>query len=1090
MGCTQDKCCEGRRPLAGSNDDEDVQVAVDVSDSLLVQRPVPQRNGPAQSKRKKAKAAGTKTAKGERPNGEKVSSSPRSGQPKRRGRPNKRDGEKDATAASSASPKAASTSSAAARAPRAVPSAALHGDSAGNTSSQESTVTPPGITAISDESGLEDWESDDEPYVPLNTPSLQPPPAGCLLKRKGMKHPMFLARLTAGTMSRPIFWKQCFFELGTELLSYWSGPQSTAHMAAPSGSPHGAFSLEEIDAVMVTGKEISLHFVTRQCTGTRRRQRDALCLRASSAEEAERWGQALRVAAAARLSAKLPKEWDVCAMLVGGTGAAPVRLVAEVPLPDRAVKAVQRLVDHSFICKRTRDRGEEEVPVRLVVQQVVRVQNSAAWLKYSKARAGVNPQIPGTQLSPAILTASHDDPMVQRTLGMLDLDSNEHWLFHGTSLAGVQGIAQHDFKLAMAGSHRGTMYGRGVYLAECSSKADEYAYEEQDGICRMLLCRASLGRILVDTASRPSADLPSKCKAGYDSLCGDRWSAVGTFREFVLYNQGLVYPAYIVLYRRMFQAEFLQAIGTAAEQNDLEAAGTLIRHAARLAETHTSDVVRYRISMLMAARTTLVVPALTQALRDRRRPVRRAAALALGKLGAHTTPAMGGNDDTVCKAVASSSVPALAESLSDPSEDVRRTAAVALQKFGTYAAPAVPALLGCLQDPDGGVREHAANTLGQLGKSGIGGAAGSPPILTEMLKDSLPAVREAAAVALGRLCTSWKPGAHYAAPAALALSERLKDEHESVRAAAAASLGHLGAPVATPSAGALTECLQDATANVRIAAAASLKQLGRAALQALPLLIVCLHDENEEVRAAAAAAVGGITAGAPVADAAPAVNALKHALKDTSTAVCKASATSLGQIGAHEGTAAQASTAVHALTRCLKETDAGVRKASASALGRFGPYATSALPALTERIKDAVPEVRKAASDALGLLGVHAAPSVTALKAFMEDSNADVRKKASRALDEIQAQLVCAGEVVPAGHGGDQEAGEFGFLSYYKFARRQTSPDETSIYCSEPSNNEGEEEEEEEEQRATDAEGSAAEEGESPRSVRKRPEWT
>jgi hypothetical protein len=93
--------------------------------------------------------------------------------------------------------------------------------------------------------------------------------------------------------------------------------------------------------------------------------------------------------------------------------------------------------------------------------------------------------------------------MIPLTLGKLDVDSNEHWLFHGSSQAGVEGIAQGDFRLELAGTHRGTMYGNGVYFAECSSKADEYAYEEE-GLCRMLLCRVVLGRMLIDQSARPA----------------------------------------------------------------------------------------------------------------------------------------------------------------------------------------------------------------------------------------------------------------------------------------------------------------------------------------------------------------------------------------------------------------------------------------------------------------------------------------------------------------------------------------------------------------------------------------------------------
>jgi len=71
--------------------------------------------------------------------------------------------------------------------------------------------------------------------------------------------------------------------------------------------------------------------------------------------------------------------------------------------------------------------------------------------------------------------------------------------------------------------------------------------------------------------------------------------------------------------------------------------------------------------MLLAARTLLVVPALTECLQDDRRVVRKTAAAALGKLGAHTTPAFEGLAEAsdVCKAVAAASVPALAECLKD-----------------------------------------------------------------------------------------------------------------------------------------------------------------------------------------------------------------------------------------------------------------------------------------------------------------------------------------------------------------------------------------------------------------------------------------
>ena len=36
---------------------------------------------------------------------------------------------------------------------------------------------------------------------------------------------------------------------------------------------------------------------------------------------------------------------------------------------------------------------------------------------------------------------------------------NEHWLYHGTSLEGEAGITEGDFRLNLAGSNAGTLYG-------------------------------------------------------------------------------------------------------------------------------------------------------------------------------------------------------------------------------------------------------------------------------------------------------------------------------------------------------------------------------------------------------------------------------------------------------------------------------------------------------------------------------------------------------------------------------------------------------------------------------------------------------
>merc|ERR1712110_424229 len=112
-----------------------------------------------------------------------------------------------------------------------------------------------------------------------------------------------------------------------------------------------------------------------------------------------------------------------------------------------------------------------------------------------------------------------------------------------------------------AGSRGGTLYGPGIYAAECSSKADEYATEVQDydrlglpadfqgKLHAMLVCRATLGKIHYDDARQPS--VTTSTKVPHHSILGDRWRAVGTYRECILSDNNQIYPNFIVYYERL-----------------------------------------------------------------------------------------------------------------------------------------------------------------------------------------------------------------------------------------------------------------------------------------------------------------------------------------------------------------------------------------------------------------------------------------------------------------------------------------------------------------------------------------------------------
>merc|ERR550525_826469 len=145
----------------------------------------------------------------------------------------------------------------------------------------------------------------------------------------------------------------------------------------------------------------------------------------------------------------------------------------------------------------------------------------------------------------ASLAADFEEPMLSEV--------NEVFLFHGTSSFAAQKITGDNFKLNLAGSNAGTLYGRGVYLAENGSKSDEYTRPGPRGERYMLICRVTLGRAYYTDANESN---PRACEAAclhdkFNSVLGDRKKARGTFLEFVMFDEEQVYPNYIITYKRV-----------------------------------------------------------------------------------------------------------------------------------------------------------------------------------------------------------------------------------------------------------------------------------------------------------------------------------------------------------------------------------------------------------------------------------------------------------------------------------------------------------------------------------------------------------
>eukprot|EP00929_Paragymnodinium_shiwhaense_P104730 TRINITY_DN69407_c0_g1_i1.p1 TRINITY_DN69407_c0_g1~~TRINITY_DN69407_c0_g1_i1.p1 ORF type:complete len:1073 (+),score=153.34 TRINITY_DN69407_c0_g1_i1:162-3380(+) len=136
--------------------------------------------------------------------------------------------------------------------------------------------------------------------------------------------------------------------------------------------------------------------------------------------------------------------------------------------------------------------------------------------------------------------------------GVAGPGANEVHLMHGTNPTSAVAILRTDFKIDLAGSSAGTMFGPGAYLAEASTKADEYAQADKDGayagMFAMVVCRAVLGKSFVQL--KPGNNSARVTSGEFDSICGDREKAVGTFRELIFFHEQSIYPEYAVFYRR------------------------------------------------------------------------------------------------------------------------------------------------------------------------------------------------------------------------------------------------------------------------------------------------------------------------------------------------------------------------------------------------------------------------------------------------------------------------------------------------------------------------------------------------------------
>lgn len=204
----------------------------------------------------------------------------------------------------------------------------------------------------------------------------------------------------------------------------------------------------------------------------------------------------------------------------------------------------------------TKDRPPGERPKDFRLATAYRIEHSHLWQTYSTFRAQVGPCDDfGSCAGPG------GRPKTASVRGLPDLEArvNEAYLFHGTSPEAATGIVHSGFRIDLAGTASGCAFGKGAYLAEASTKSDEYS-KHGDGIFgqmyAMLLCRTVLGRTVRVEDFYHHSDVVKKLVDGiianstHDCLLGDRESKVGTYREFIVFKREQIYPEFVLLYHR------------------------------------------------------------------------------------------------------------------------------------------------------------------------------------------------------------------------------------------------------------------------------------------------------------------------------------------------------------------------------------------------------------------------------------------------------------------------------------------------------------------------------------------------------------
>ncbi|MBM3979502.1 MAG: HEAT repeat domain-containing protein [Planctomycetes bacterium] len=287
-------------------------------------------------------------------------------------------------------------------------------------------------------------------------------------------------------------------------------------------------------------------------------------------------------------------------------------------------------------------------------------------------------------------------------------------------------------------------------------------------------------------------------------------------------------------------------------------------------------------------------------------------------------------------------LPALVRDLRSQLPGARLRAAKDLGRLGWLAREALPALVAALRDPDGKVRESAAQAIGLMGPETL-------PTLLEMLAHDDKYVRRHAVWALGKL-------GPLARDALGDLCGALKDGDPRTASGAAQALGALGTDGADAVV-VLAEAMRGTNIVLCRLASKALSQIGP---PALATLIAHLQHADPFVRGESALAIGWMGAAARSA-----VPFLARIVRGPESALLRTPAPLSFTPASVAPPDSDTATPPQVADGTTASPDVNCRVYAAQALGRIGPPAAAALPDLRDAVTYGPGPVRAAAQQAL-----------------------------------------------------------------------------------------------------------------------------